>query len=264
MLQICARNIKKAYESTHSTSVIAIEGLDLDVQRGEFLCIVGPSGCGKSTFLSMIAGLEQPTEGDLHLDEEPVVPSRPEVAMVFQEHSLFPWKTVLQNVAVGLKARGVPTKEREDAAHEFIAMSGLKGFEHKYPHELSGGMKQRVGIARALAVSPEVLLMDEPFGALDAQTRILLQEELLRIYDQFGKTVIFVTHNVEEAVFLADRVVVMTYRPGRVKEIIPVLIDRPRTLDVLEDDVFLRTQSQVWRNLKEEAARAFHDIEQTV
>jgi NitT/TauT family transport system ATP-binding protein len=184
--------------------------------------------------------------------------------MVFQEHSLFPWKTVLQNVAVGLKARGVPTKEREDAAHEFIAMSGLKGFEHKYPHELSGGMKQRVGIARALAVSPEVLLMDEPFGALDAQTRILLQEELLRIYDQFGKTVIFVTHNVEEAVFLADRVVVMTYRPGRVKEIIPVLIDRPRTLDVLEDDVFLRTQSQVWRNLKEEAARAFHDIEQTV
>lgn len=258
MEQIQARNIEKVFEAMDLTRVIAIKNLDLDVRRGEFLCIVGPSGCGKSTFLAMIAGLDHPTAGNLLVEGEPVKTPRPEVAMVFQEHSLFPWKTVLQNVAVGLKARGVPRKEREEAAREFIEMSGLKGFEGKYPYELSGGMKQRVGIARALAVSPHVLLMDEPFGALDAQTRILFQEELLQIYDRFGKTIVFVTHNVEEAVFLGDRVAVMTFRPGRVKEVISVPIERPRTLDILKDESFIRTQSQVWETLREESAKAFH------
>ncbi len=261
MEQIQAREVGKVFEAADLTRVIALEGLDLDVRRGEFVCLVGPSGCGKSTFLSMIAGLEHPTTGDLRIEGEPIVTPRAEVAMVFQEYSLFPWKSVLQNVAIGLKARGVPKKEREETAHRFIAMAGLRGFEHKYPCELSGGMKQRVGIARALAVQPEVLLMDEPFGALDAQTRTLFQEELLQIYDQFQKTIVFVTHNVQEAVFLADRVVVMTFRPGRVKEIFPIDIARPRTLDILEDDIFLKTQSLVWEVLKEEAIKAFQASE---
>ncbi|MBI3936785.1 MAG: ABC transporter ATP-binding protein [Betaproteobacteria bacterium] len=260
MEQIRARNIQKTFLAADLTRVTAIKDLDLDVHRGEFLCLVGPSGCGKSTFLSMLAGLDHPSAGDLQIEGTPVQAPRPEVAMVFQEHSLFPWKTVLQNVAIGLKARGVRRKEAEDVAHQFTEMAGLRGFEHKYPSELSGGMKQRVGIARALAVSPEVLLMDEPFGALDAQTRILFQEELLRIYDQFRKTIVFVTHSVEEAVFLADRVVVMTFRPGRVKEIIPVGIDRPRTLKILEDSIFLKAQTSVWEVLREEAASGFRAL----
>lgn len=259
---ILARDIEKVFHATDLTNILAIQGLNIDVELGEFLCLVGPSGCGKSTFLAMLAGLDRPTAGDLRIDGRPVVAPRPEVAMVFQEHSLLPWKTVLDNVALGLKARGMPRRKREEIARHFITMAGLNGFERKYPGELSGGMKQRVGIARALAVSPEVLLMDEPFGALDAQTRIMLQEELLRIYDQFKKTIVFVTHNVEEAVFLADRVVVMTFRPGRVKEVISVPIGRPRTLDVLETEIFLKTQARVWDALKKEASKAFHALEQ--
>jgi len=257
MEQIEARNIQKVYRSADLTRVVAIDGLDLDVRRGEFLCLVGPSGCGKSTFLSMLAGLDHPTGGDLLIEGMPITSPRAEVAMVFQEHALFPWKTVLQNVAIGLRARGVRRKEAENTAREFTEMAGLKGFEDKYPFELSGGMKQRAGIARALAVSPEVLLMDEPFGALDAQTRIFFQEELLRIYDQFKKTIIFVTHNVEEAVFLGDRVVVMTFRPGRIKEIVPVNIGRPRTLKIMGDNLFLKTRTSIWEILSEEAISGY-------
>ncbi len=255
--QIHARDVQKIFLAADLTRVTAIDEFDLDVRRAEFLCLVGPSGCGKSSFLSMLAGLDHPTSGELCLDGQPIKAPRPEVAMVFQDHSLFPWKTVLKNVAIGLKARGVRGKEAEDIARRFIEMAGLKGFEHKYPSELSGGMKQRVGIARALAVSPDVLLMDEPFGALDAQTRILFQEELLRIYDQFQKTIVFVTHSVEEAVFLADRVAVMTFRPGRIKEIVPVGLGRPRTLRILEDGLFLKAQTNVWECLREETSKGF-------
>ncbi len=257
MEQIHASGITKTFVAADLTRVVAINGLDLDVRRGEFLCLVGPSGCGKSSFLSMLAGLDQPTSGELRINGEPIKAPRPEVAMVFQEHSLFPWKTVLQNAAIGLKARGVRRKEAEDIARRFIEMAGLKGFEQKYPSELSGGMKQRVGIARALAIGPDVLLMDEPFGALDAQTRILFQEELLRIYDQFQKTIVFVTHSVEEAVFLADRVAVMTFRPGRIKATILVRVGRPRSLKILEDRLFLEAQTSVWNVLKEETAKGF-------
>jgi len=258
--QIHAKDVQKVFLAADLTRVVAINDFDLDVRRAEFLCLVGPSGCGKSSFLSMLAGLDHPTSGELWIEGQPIKAPRPEVAMVFQDHSLFPWKTVLQNVAVVLKARGVCRKEAEDIARRFIEMAGLKGFEHKYPSELSGGMKQRVGIARALAVSPEVLLMDEPFGALDAQTRILFQEELLRIYDQFQKTIVFVTHSVEEAVFLGDRVAVMTFRPGRIKEIVPVGLGRPRTLKILEDSLFLKAQTSVWEVLREETSKGFSTL----
>jgi len=255
--QIEAIGITKVFRAVDNSDVIACDGLDLQVRPGEFVCIVGPSGCGKSTFLSMMAGLEVPTSGTLTIKETPVTAPHPDVAMVFQEHSLFPWKTVLQNVAIAQKARGMARTEREERAREIIRMSGLCGFEHKHPCELSGGMRQRVGIARALAAEPDVLLMDEPFGALDAQTRTLFQEELLKIYDQFKKTIVFVTHSVEEAVFLADRVVVMTFRPGRIKTIIDVPIDRPRSLDVLGYPEFQELRNHVWETLKQEASQAF-------
>jgi NitT/TauT family transport system ATP-binding protein len=209
----------------------------------------------------MVAGLERPTSGQVELKGEPVNGPRREVAVVFQEHSLLPWKTVLHNVGLGLKARGVGRQQRDAVARRFIEMAGLRGSENRYPYELSGGMKQRVGIARALAVEPDVLLMDEPFAALDAQTRTLFQEELLQIYDQFKRTILFVTHNVAEAVFLADRVVVMTFRPGRVKEIVPITFPRPRTLDLLEDERFQKITAHVWELLKSEAVKAFHTLE---
>jgi NitT/TauT family transport system ATP-binding protein len=255
--QIEARAVTKTFQATDAALVPALEALDLDIDKQEFVCVVGPSGCGKSTLLTLLAGLEHPTSGELRIGGKLVEEPRPEVAMVFQEHSLLPWKTVLENVGIGLKARGIPRGERESISRRFIVMAGLGGFEHKYPYELSGGMKQRVGIARALAVEPAVLLMDEPFGALDAQTRTLFQAELLQIYDQFRRTILFVTHDVSEAVFLADRVVVMTFRPGRVKQIFDVDIKRPRTLNVLEDHHFLNTRAHVWEALKEEAAKAF-------
>lgn len=258
---IKADNIYKIFDDGRSTPTTALEGLSLDIEQGEFVCIVGPSGCGKSTFLSMLAGLDHPTSGQLHINGKASAAPGDEVAAVFQEHSLLPWKNVLQNVAVGLKARGMPKREREQVAFKFLTMAGLKGFEHRYPFELSGGMKQRVAIARALAVSPSVLLMDEPFAALDAQTRTIYQEELLRIYDQFKKTIIFITHNVAEAVFLADRVVVMTYRPGKVKEVIPVEIARPRTLDIFNTEQFTKLQAVVWENVKEETVRAFQAMQ---
>lgn len=258
---VVAQNVSKVFWAADGNPVVAVHRLDLKIARGEFLCIVGPSGCGKSTLLSMIAGLEQPTDGDIRVGKDRVTGPRRDIAMVFQEHAIFPWKTVLDNVAIGLKARGVGRKERNDAARRYIDMAGLKGFEHKYPSELSGGMKQRVGIARALAVEPDVLLMDEPFGALDAQTRTFFQEELLRIFDRFQKTFIFITHSVKEAVFLADRVVVMTFRPGRIKEVIAVPLPRPRTLDIFDNKVFAETESRVWESIKEESARAFAAFE---
>lgn len=258
--QIRAVGITKVFQAVDGSEVVALDGLDLDIRPGEFVCVVGPSGCGKSTFLSMMAGLETPTEGTIAIKDTVISSPHPDVAMVFQEHSLFPWKTVLHNVAVAQKARGMPRKQREQRAREIIAMAGLSGFEDKHPCELSGGMRQRVGIARALAAEPEVLLMDEPFGALDAQTRKLFQEELLRIYDQFGKTIVFVTHSVEEAVFLADRVVVMTFRPGRIKKVFDVPIERPRTLDILNDEIFQEIRTEVWESLKEEASLAFEAL----
>jgi len=204
--------------------VIALQGINLVVGEGEFVCLVGPSGCGKSTLLDLIAGLQQPTHGDISL--EPAEGSRP--VLIFQEAALFPWLTVLGNVEFGLRVRKVPRAQRRRIAMAQLALVRLQQFTHAWPHQLSGGMKQRAAIARALALDPPVLLMDEPFAALDAQSRDIMHQELQRIWAETGKTIVFVTHNVREAVCLADRVVLMTARPGRVKDLLTVDLPRPR------------------------------------
>ena len=207
--------------------VLALDDLSLEVDQGEFLTVVGPSGCGKSTLLHIIAGLIRPTRGQILLDGRPVRGPGAERGMVFQEFAILPWRTVESNIGHGLEIRGVPKAQRLATVAKFIALVNLSGFERKYPHELSGGMKQRVAVARTLAANPEVMLMDEPFAAVDAQTRISLQEELINIGLATRKTIVFVTHSVEEAVFLGDRVVILSRRPGKVKEIVPVNVYRP-------------------------------------
>jgi NitT/TauT family transport system ATP-binding protein len=200
----------------------AVDALDLVVEADEFLCVLGPSGCGKSTLLSAIAGFLRPTRGSIVMDGNPVTGPGAERGVVFQEYALLPWMNVLDNAALGLKLRGVPRAARYEQARRFLAVANLAGVEHKYPHELSGGMKQRVAVARTLANAPEVMLMDEPFAAVDAQTRMTLQEELVRISTRSRLTVLFITHSVEEAIFLGDRVAVMTPGPGRVRTIVDV------------------------------------------
>ena len=222
-----ARGVSKVYEK-RDQRVEALRDLDLSVSFGEFVCLLGVSGCGKSTFLHMVAGLEPLTMGELTLEARPITGPPAEVSVVFQEHGLFPWMTAQRNVEFNLKARGVEAAERRRVAGELIELVGLGAFESKFPHELSGGMRQRVGIARALTTRPRLLLMDEPFGALDAQTRSVMQEELLRIWQAHRSTVLFVTHSVDEAVYLADRVVVLTPRPGRIQRIIDIKLERPR------------------------------------
>ncbi len=222
-----ARGVSKVFAG-RGAPVEALRLVDLSVTFGEFVCLLGVSGCGKSTFLHLAAGLEPPTTGQLLLEGRPIAAPPAEVSVVFQEHGLFPWMTVQGNVEFNLKARGIAPPDRREVAAEFIALVGLVGFEAKFPHELSGGMRQRVGIARALTTRPRLLLMDEPFGALDAQTRSVMQEELLRIWEAQRSTVLFVTHSVDEAVTLADRIVVFTPRPGRIRTIVDVKMDRPR------------------------------------
>ena len=200
----------------------AVEGLDLDVAANEFLCVLGPSGCGKSTLLAAIAGFLKPTRGSIVMDGKPIAGPGADRGVVFQEYALLPWMNVLDNAALGLKLRGVPRQERYETARRFLALANLDGVEHKYPHELSGGMKQRVAVARTLANAPEVMLMDEPFAAVDAQTRMVLQEELVRIAATSTLTVLFITHSVEEAIFLGDRVAVMTPGPGRIRTTVDV------------------------------------------
>ena len=224
---LSARRVRKRFRLREG-EILALKELDLDVQENEFICIVGPSGCGKSTFLRMAAGLEPVSEGEILYRGQPVKVPRREVGMVFQKYSLLPWRTVEDNVALGLEFAGTGREERRKVAREYLELVDLVAFARAMPHELSGGMRQRVAIARALANRPDVLLMDEPFGALDAHTRILLQRELLRIWQHHKTTILFVTHGVDEAVYLADRVVVMSARPGTVRTVIPVDIPRPR------------------------------------
>ncbi|MCS7173873.1 MAG: ABC transporter ATP-binding protein [Armatimonadetes bacterium] len=254
--KVVVRDLEVTYLAGHRR-ITALQNFSLEVQAGEFCCVVGPSGCGKSTFLRVLAGLVPYTSGEVEIRREDA--SRPLTAMVFQEHALLPWRTVLDNVAFGPENRGIPRTERYRHAREILAKMGLIGFEHAYPHQLSGGMKQRVGIARALANDPEVLLMDEPFAALDAQTRNLMQEELLRIWAQFGKTVIYVTHAIDEAVLLGDRVVVMTARPGRIKAVVPVDLERPRTLEQKGSARFAELYHEIWHLLREEVDAALRE-----
>ncbi|MEP7062508.1 MAG: ABC transporter ATP-binding protein [Betaproteobacteria bacterium] len=215
----------------------AVEHLDLDVRRNEFLCVVGPSGCGKSTLLSAIAGFLKPAHGTLVMDGRPITGPGAERGVVFQEYALLPWMTVLDNAALGLKLRNVGRAERYAVARRFLAMANLHGVDHKYPHELSGGMRQRVAVARTLANSPDVMLMDEPFAAVDAQTRMALQEELLRISENTQLTVLFITHSVEEAIFLGDRIAVLSPGPGRVRALVDVPFARAtRTWKAMHGD----------------------------
>ena len=234
-------SVGKTFDSESGT-VRALADVNFAVEQGEFVCIVGPSGCGKTTLFRIIAGLERPTEGTIRLDGEPVSGPGMDRGMVFQEYGLFPWRTVRGNVEFGLEQQDRARSERSRRAQEMIDLVGLDGFEDAYPNELSGGMKQRVGIARALAVDPEILLMDEPFGSVDAQTRNMLHDELLRIWAETKKTILFVTHDVEEAVKLADRVVVLTGSPGRVREVVDVDMDRPRART---DDRFNEKQDRI-------------------
>jgi len=221
-------NVEKTFKSQEGFEVRAIEKVDMDIDRNEFICIVGPSGCGKSTLLRIIAGLEGTSAGEVHYCDKKITGPSREIGMVFQNYSLLPWRTVIDNIGLGLEFAGKPKEEREAISRHFIDMIGMTEFEKAFPYELSGGMQQRVAIARALANDPDVLLMDEPFGALDAYTRILLQRELLKIWERNKKTILFVTHSVDEAVYLSDRIVVMTSKPGKIKEIIDVDIERPR------------------------------------
>jgi NitT/TauT family transport system ATP-binding protein len=253
--KIVVRDLTKVFEGRRR-STPALAGITLTVADGEFVCIVGPSGCGKTTLLRIMAELETATTGAVELRHSGAG-DRPANAMVFQEHSLFPWLTVVDNVAFGLEMRGVPRRERHERARAFLEMVGLVRFSHHYPHQLSGGMKQRASLARAFVTDPEVLLMDEPFAALDAQNKLLLQEELLRIWERHRKTVVYITHSIDEALLLGDRIVVMTAVPGRIKEVLDVEFGRPR--DVME----LRTKPEfgevslhIWRTLESEVRKA--------
>jgi NitT/TauT family transport system ATP-binding protein len=240
-------------------TVEALRAVDLEVREGEFCCLVGPSGCGKTTLLRLIAGLERPTSGEVHI-RSPDRDGRPLNAMVFQEQSVFPWMTVEDNVAYGLRMGRAARDRVRREVDRHLRMVGLAGFGGAYPHQLSGGMKQRVSLARALAVDPEVLLMDEPFAALDEQTKILLQDQLMRIWDETRKTVVFITHSIDEAIALGDRVVVMTARPGRVKLSIEVDLPRPRTVYELKSSpAFADLVSRVWSALKDEVLDAYRE-----
>jgi NitT/TauT family transport system ATP-binding protein len=224
---IRVEGVRKTF-ATGGREVVALDGIDLEVAAGEFVCLLGPSGCGKSTLLNAVAGFSPPTSGRILAGGREVTSPGPDRAMVFQEYALFPWMTVAENVAFGLEVKGTPAAEIRATVDAWLAKLGLTDFRDRFPKDLSGGMRQRVAIARVLAIDPPVLLMDEPFGALDALTRRNLQDELLRIWSGSGKSVLFVTHGIEESLYLADRVVVMTYRPGAVKEVIPVSLPRPR------------------------------------
>ena len=249
------RGLGKVYP-TSAEPVVALEDINLTVHEGEFLCIVGPSGCGKSTLLRILAGLYERTSGQIVFHDAPE-DGRPANSVVFQEYAIFPWRTALENVTFGLEMRDVPKKERTRIARSYLAKVGLERFADHYPYQLSGGMKQRVALARALANDPEVLLMDEPFGALDAQTRDLLQEELVRIWEaEERKTVVYITHSITEATMLGDRVVIMTAQPGRIKSIYEVDLPRPRSLKTRDTVEFTAASRIIRQDLVEEVNKA--------
>jgi NitT/TauT family transport system ATP-binding protein len=249
---IQARDVSLSFRPRNRDAVTALENFNLEVAKGEFVSIVGPSGCGKSTFLNVLLGLIKPDAGEMQLNGTRITGPSQERAMVFQEFGLLPWRTVTGNVELGLELKGVSANQRSVRAKELIKLVGLIGFENHYPHELSGGMKQRVGLARALATEPDVLLMDEPFAALDAQTRDLMQAELLQIWERTRKTVLFVTHSIEEAAYLSDRVIVMTARPGRTKGVLKIQLPRPRDYEMRLTPEFNEIKSRIWEVLKEE------------
>lgn len=244
-------NIYKEYDG-RSGKTVALNGINLEIKENEFICVVGPSGCGKSTLLNIIAGLLEPTSGSVYLDGKKIEGTGVERGVVFQGYALFPWRTVLKNVMFGLEMKKIPKAEAEQIARRYIKAVGLDGFENAYPKELSGGMRQRVAIARAYAVNPEVLLLDEPFGALDAQTRVQLQTELLNTWQNEKKTCFFITHDVDEAIILAQRVIIMSARPGRIKRIVDIDIPYPRTQATKTEPRFLELKTEIWNEVYQE------------
>lgn len=241
---------------TKGGQMVALDQTSFQVRDGEFVCILGPSGCGKSTILRIIAGLEVPTSGQVLLDGKEIKEPGPDRGMVFQAYTLYPWLTVEENISFGLKLKGIPAANYRETAQHYIELIGLKGFEKHYPIQLSGGMQQRVAIARALANDPEIMLMDEPFGALDAQTRTIMQEILMKAWEDSHKTILFVTHDVEEAVFLADTVYVMTARPGRLKKVTPITLPRPRDYSIKSTPEFLEIKAELLGLIREETLKA--------
>jgi NitT/TauT family transport system ATP-binding protein len=255
---LAARNVAIDYHRRRAgTTLKAIEGVDLDVFEGEFVSIVGPSGCGKTTFLKTVDGQLSPSSGSVLLNGRPVADVRRDRAMVFQESLLFPWFTVERNVAYGLECQGLALDEAKRRSAKYLELVGLGAFRTHYPHELSGGMQQRANLARALSVDPRLLLMDEPFSALDAQTRELMQQELLRIWEEAKRTVLFVTHQINEAIYLSDRVVVMSGRPGRIVKDIHIDLERPRSLDIKRTPAFQGYEDQVWHLIEAQVRSNF-------
>jgi NitT/TauT family transport system ATP-binding protein len=256
MPQLEIDQVSLRFRPKKGTSVTALDGISLNVEKNEFAAIVGPSGCGKSSLLRLVAGLIEPSAGQIRLDGQVVTRPGRDRGMVFQSYTLFPWLTVKQNVEFGPRLAGMRTGERARVSQRILAEVGLEAFENAYPKLLSGGMMQRVALARALANEPEILLMDEPFGALDSQTRSLMQELLLRIWEHSHKTVLFITHDIDEAILLGDRVYVMTARPGRIKEMIQIDIPRPRSVAVLTEPEFIALKRRIMVLIHDEAVQA--------
>jgi NitT/TauT family transport system ATP-binding protein len=253
-------NITKQFE-TPEGAVIAVDGVSLSVAHGEFVGVIGPSGCGKSTLFNIIGGLLDGYEGTVKVAGDLVRGPHPAIGMIFQEESTFPWRTVIDNVAFPLEIAGMAKRERYDRAKHFVSLVGLDGFERRYPAELSGGMRQRVSMARTLAAEPKIMLMDEPFAALDEQTRLLLGDKVLQIQQQLKQTTLLITHNITEAVQLSDRILVMTYRPGKLKRMIKIDLPRPRSSEIVSSEAFGRYVAQIWSDLREEASRGLDDEE---
>ena len=250
-----AQNVSKIFEGRNGSRVLAIENLSMNVEEGEFLCLLGTSGCGKSTIINMFAGFTSPSSGSVKLLGESIKGIEPRCGMVFQAYALFPWKTVIENVEFGLKMQGIGRKERNEQALHYLDLVKLTGFANHFPMELSGGMQQRVTIARCLTANPEVLLMDEPFAALDAMTRQVMQEELLRIQEVSKKTIVFITHNIDEALILADRIIVLSARPGRVKEIFKNDLTRPRHVNIQLEPEYATLMLKIWRAVEDAVSR---------
>src|ERR1700674_2017608 len=247
-------DVSKRFDTAEGP-IVAVDHMSFTVAPGEFLAVIGPSGCGKSTLFNVIGGLIDQYDGHITVAGETVSGPHASIGMVFQEESTFPWRTVIENVGFPLEIAGVAKSQRREQARKFIKMVGLDGFENRYPSELSGGMRQRVSMARTLASQPKILLMDEPFAALDEQTRLLLGDKVLQIQQELKQTMLLITHNITEAVQLADRILVMTYRPGRVKRIVDIKLPRPRTSEIVSSEAFGRYVAQIWSDLREEASR---------
>jgi len=253
-------DVSKRFE-TPDGILVAVDHVSFDVAPGEFLAVIGPSGCGKSTLFNVIGGLIDSYEGRITVAGQKVAGPHPSIGMVFQEESTFPWRTVIENVAFPLEITGVAKAQRREQARHFINLVGLDGFENRYPAELSGGMRQRVSMARTLASVPKIMLMDEPFAALDEQTRLLLGDKVLQIQQDLKQTTLLITHNITEAVQLADRILVMTYRPGKLKRMVEIKLPRPRSSEIVSSEAFGRYVAQIWSDLREEASRGMLDDE---